>query len=385
MPLWPFCPSPVITESLAWLSTVLDPYSSQQVAALRDAPRQGFQFDHVFSFRQYERAQLLMEYAAHGDWDLPVWPERQRLTINAGISIIPIDTTTADFREGGKAFFWQTDEVCEAIEIDTIAPDSITLATPTVYAYRNGFVGPARVARSVNGLEAPRSVQPLVQAAVEWMVYDSTDLAESSSDALYPEYRSYPIVTDAPCVGGSTIDMGVSRDLEIIDGETGQPYFDTLSDRVRRPLGMGWMVQTPADLWALRAFLHALRGRQKAFWLPSWARGMQLAAPIAPSDTTITIRAIGLNGIAETGDLMLKTAAGAQTFLRYTSVAPSGSNEVLTLSAAAGVSIGPGEERTLCRMHLCRQSADRVELRHEHTGANQITTVLIRAEEVPIP
>lgn len=385
MPLWPFCPAPIITESLEWRSAVLDAYSSQHVSALRTAPRQGFQFEHPFSFRQYERAQLLMEYAAHGDWDLPVWPERQRLTIGSGVSVIPIDTTTSDYREGGKALLWQSDEACEAIEIEALTADSITLVAPSSRAYMNGFCAPVRTARCVSGLQSARNVQPYQPASVDWMVYDGVDLAEDDSDALYPIHRSHPVVTDPPCVGAGTVDMGVSRALDVVDGDTGLPYFDTTSGRVTRPLGMGWMVSTLADLWALRRFLHALRGRQKGFWLPSWSRGLQLAATVSPADTTVTLLAVGLNGVAETGDLMVKTIAGTQAFLQYTAVAPSSNNEVLTLSGAAGASIARGDERTFCRMHFCRQAADRLEIVHQHTGRGQVSTVLIRAEEVPIP
>lgn len=384
MPLWPFCPAPVVTESLVWNTEVLNPYSTQQAAALIVEPRQGCAFDHAFTFRQYERAQLLMEFAAHGDWDLPVWWERQRMSVGSGVVVIPVDTTTSDYREGGKVVLWQSDEACEALTIDTVEPDSLILSsdTPTSRAYVNAFCTPGIKARCVDGLKARRSVQPYHDASVEWMCYEGVDLADA---ILYGTYRSHPVINDAPRIGGAMIDMGVSRDQDIVDSETGLPYFDTLSSRVRRPLGIGWTVTNRADLWALRRFLHALRGRQKGFWVPSWSRGLQLAAPVGPADTTLTILAVGLNGVAETGDLMLKTVGGAQAFLRYTAVTPSGGNEVLALSSAAGITAQPADVRTLCRMHFCRAQADLVQLRHEHTGNGQISTVFVRAEEVPIP
>lgn len=385
MALWPFCPAPVVTETLAWLTETLNPYSTQQAASLRVAPRQGFTFDHPFSFREYERAQLLMEYAAHGDWDLPVWPERQRITVGSGVSVLSVDTTTSDYREGGKCLLWQSSEACEAIEIDALTATTITLATPTSRAYTNGFVAPVVTARCVNGLKSRRDVQPYQPASVEWMVYDSVDLAEEGSTTLYPFYRSYPVITDAPCVGGDSLEMGVSRELDIIDNATGLPYFDTALGRVSRPLGMGWSVNTAAELWALRRFLHGLRGRQKAFWLPSWNNGLQLAASIVPASTTVSLLAVGLNGVAETGDLMVVSAGGSKSYHRYTAVAPSGNNEVLTLSAAAGVTVSSDSDPRICRMHLCRQAADLVQLRHVHTGRRQVTTVMIRADEVPIP
>lgn len=382
MPLWPFCPSPGVTETLTWLTDVVESYSAQQAIQLRAAPRQGFAFEHTFTFRQYERAQLLMEYAAYGEWDLPVWHERQRVSVNSGVSVIPVDTTASDYREGGMCVLWQSDEACEALEIIAIAPGSLTVSSPTSRAYIDALVMPGRLARCIDGFRALRSVRPILSATVEWIVYEGVDLG---NDSLYPAYRAHPVITDPPCIGGGTIELGVSRAQQVVDGQTGLPYFSAASDRVRRPLGMGWMVTTAADLWALRGFLHALKGRQKGFWLPSWSRGMRLAAAVSPASTTITIPAIGLNGVAESGDLMVRTTSGQQTFLRYTSVAPSGGNEVLTLSGAAGVAIDPGDVQTLCRMHFCRQTADLVQISHQHTGRGQVSTVMILAEEVPIP
>lgn len=383
MPLWPFCPSPLISESLLWNSVVTNPRATQQVAQMVSVPRQGFDFTHTFTFRQMERAQLLMENAAAGDWDLPLWHERQRVSVGSGASIIPVVTSFSDF-DGDKILLWQDDETCEVLDILSMTATQVLTATPTSRSYTNALACPVRAARCVNGLKMSRSVQPLTPISVEWVVHQGQDLGQDS-ETLYPYYRSHPVITDAARIGPANIDMDITRDQEEVDDGIAEPYYDAVLSRIDRSMGMGWIVSNAEDLWNLRRFLHTLKGRQKGFWLPSWSRGMQLVGHIVPASTQVTLLAIGLNGVAETGDIMFKKRNGSQSFMRYGSVTPSGNNEILNLVGTAGATIAPDDVRTFCRMHFCRALADKVELRHTHTGNGQITQVIIRAGEVPIP
>jgi hypothetical protein len=119
--------------------------------------------------------------------------------------------------------------------------------------------------------------------------------------------------------------------------------------------------------------------------VPDWTRGLTLTASVSPADTTLTVRSVGLNTTAETGDLFLKTVGGSITRLRYTSVAPSGSNEVLTLSAAAGITATADSVRTLCLMRLCQLAQDGVQIQHQYRGRDRnIAHIGAVCTEVPI-
>ena len=383
MAVWPFCPRPEFTESLAWYTDVLPTYSAEQRIRLTEAPRQSFGYSHAFTARQYERAKLMMQASGAAYWYLPVWAERKRVSVAAGASTIAIDTTASDYRAGSVAILWASDEEYELVVTTTVSSGLLTLDGVTAQAYTDALICPVRLAYCPGGLEVTRVPGPIVEAQTEWIVYDPVDLSDAG---LYSTYRSHPLVTDCPRIGSGSISESVSAPLVVVDNGTSPPAISAARSVISRTLGMGWMPQTLADLWALRTWLHALYGRQKGFWLPTWTRGMQLASPISPASTTITIKAIGLNSVAETGDLMLQTLSGARHYFRYTSVAPAGANEVLTLSAAAGATIDTGSVDVLCLMHFVRLAQDRVELAHRHLGRNrQITTVQVRVEEVPIP
>ena len=59
---------------------------------------------------------------------------------------------------------------------------------------------------------------------------------------------------------------------------------------------------------------------------------------------------------------------------------------MLTLSAAAGASIAASAVDVLCPLHCVRLEQDRVEFAHLYRGRDrQITTIQLRAIEVPVP
>jgi hypothetical protein len=382
--IWPFCPRPEFTEALTWRTDVLPTYSAEQRVRLTHTPRQAFGYEFGMTHRQFERARVLMASNGAGEWDLPVWAERQRVTCAGGAGTLTVDTTASDYRAGGKALLWASDEACELVTIDTVNASSLVLDGVTVSAYTNGIIAPVRTAYCLGGLTSTSSCWPHRQAC--------KPSGSATTARICPMVRC---TAPTDHIRWST----TARAL-------GSPHFPSWSPsrhqrsitacRRRRCLPHDPFLTAPSvwrgcrrpfpDLWAVRCWLHSIRGAQKAFWLPMWSRGITLAADISAIDTTITIRSLGLNGVAETGDLFLRTLSGAKYTFRYTSVAASGQNDVLTLSAAAGASIAAAAVDVLCPLHCVRLEQDRVEFAHLYRGRDrQITTIQLRAIEVPVP
>ncbi len=382
MTLWPFCPLAKFSESLEWNSGVIQTYESEQRQRFTSAPRQMFAYSFAMTYRQLERARLLMENGAAAPWQIPVWTERQRITVAAGSGSITVNTTTSDYRAGGEAMLWQSDESYEIVTIDVVNAGSLDISGVTFGSYVNGFVCPVRTGYCVDGLDISRSAERIALVSTDWIVYDNVDLSDAG---LYVTYRGHPVISDCPRIGGGSVSEQISREQDIVDNGLALPFFDPVTNRPTRTGAVGWILASMTDLWDVRTFLHSVYGRQKGFWGPSWTRGMEAVVAIAPADTTLTILAVGLNAIAEIGDLMLELQDGTKHFIQYTAVTPSGANEILTLSGAAGFTALPGDIRVLCRMHFSRLTQDRVEITHQHTGRGQISTIMVDTEEVPIP
>lgn len=382
MAIWPFCPRPVFSESLRWSSGVIATYAAEQRQRFTDAPRQGLSLGHVMSFRQFELAKLLVELTAQNAWQVPLWYERQRVTVSAGASSIPVDTTASDYRAGGYAFLWRSDEQCEAVLIDAVNAGSLTLDGSALYGYDNGYCMPLRNGYATGGVTANRSVQKLISVDIDLEMFDTLDLADAG---LYPTYRGHSVITDPPRIGSGSIDENLFREVEIVDNGLAVPYYSLVSNRITRPLDVAWITKSLPELWALRQFLHSRYGKQKGSWIPDWTRGYQLTRDIASSDTSIHIRSIGLPAAQQAGDLMIALGSGAQHRFRFTGAAVSGGDDVLTLSGAAGANISMSTVRTVCQMRFCRFAADRIEIEHTHTGRGQVSRIQIACEQVPIP
>lgn len=363
MSLWPFIPTDEFTESIEWVTDVIAAYSAEQRVRLANAPRGRLNFDHMLSPRQYQRARVLMLAGAASSWTVPLWHEKQTVTVSSGATSISVDTTASDYRVGGVAVLWTDAETCEAVTISAKTSSTLTVSAVS-RTYTGALVMPGVSARCVGGLEVSRTVDDYVSASVEFSTYANADLASSGMYAT--TYRGYPVIDDPAVIGNGSVTERIEWDQDTVDNGIAAPFMDTLKSRAAVSAVAAWYTTTLAGLWELRQFLHYLRGKQKAVWVPEWTGGITVAANITSGGTTITITAIGLDANVEAGDLMVQTTAGALHNFRFTSVATSGANEVLTLSAAAGVNITTTNIRRACLLRLCRLDQDRVEIIHRN-------------------
>lgn len=377
--LWPFCPAPEFTEAIIYRTDLMPSYSSEQRMRLTGAPRQAYNYVYRMTHRAYERASSMIAVNGINPFDLPTWVERQRVTVSGGSTTINIDTTASSYQAGGKAVLWSSDERCEVVDIDSVTSGSITLDQPTTQDH-NGFVMPAADAYCLSGLSVTRSPQPIQEAQTEWMCYIGQDLSDAS---LYDLWRGLPVVDSCPRIGADTWTDTVTIPSMMVDNGLAKPVFRKARKDPQRDISMQWMTNDPHELWGVRQWLYSRRGMQKAFWLPTWTKGFDLAAPVSPTDATMTIRRLHVT--STTGALMVKLRDGAQHYVKYTGATPSGQNEVLALDGVAGFAASPDDVSLICPLHCVRLAQDRIELSHQHTGHGQISTIRVMANEVPEP
>lgn len=380
--LWPFAPSENLVESQQWRTDVIRPYSTEQRIRLAEIPRTTFNFASALTYRQLERAKLIAESVAGGTYYLPVWYAAKRFTANSGVSSITVSTDYCGYSTSGYACLWQSDEACEVIAIASVASGSIGLEAATTRAYTDALIMPVVVAYCRDGFEAQRDANKITAVSAEWDVFEGSDIGGTT---IYPTYRGYPAVTSVPTIGEGSVSETFGTKIDDADNGLAAPFYDSIQSQFSRSLSAAWMPDSLADLWFTRQFFHHIKGKQGAFWLPDWTRGLTLAANIAPSDTTITVQSVGLDVTGETGDLFIQDSSGTQTRLQYTAVNVSGANEVLTLTGAAGITLTTANATTVCRMRLCRLAQDRVEFSHLHLGSERmITKIQVLCDEVPL-
>jgi hypothetical protein len=357
---WPFVPLARMSESIVWATDTLRARGSEQRRQLLPLPQQAFRFGHAFTPRQLTRARHLVRSVGRGEFGVPVWPEHEPLgSVPAGTGTLSFDTTAADHRAGGFALLWQDDDTFEAVEIDTVAPEGLTLAAVTTVPFSSAVVVPLRVAHALDGLGTDLQEPEEPSADIAFTVPVGVVLdAPSGLDT----YRSKDVLTDVPIVAGG---LGGGAQFAIEPVGDLQPYYAARYSAAVERAAVRWDVATAAELWAVRRWLHSRRGRAVPFWLPTWGRDLELLAGIGSGDTTLTVRAVGWAGMTEPRDIMIRTTAGARYYRRVSGAAAGGGGEVLTINAALGVGLSLAQVDRISLLHHMRQSADRVEIEHQ--------------------
>ena len=379
MKIWPFVPLSA-TESLDWLSDVIEPKSTSQRIALREAPRQGWALSHDLSARQLARARAFAYGIGNDDFGIPIWPEFSRLgAVSAGATSLTFDTSSADYRTSGYALLWEDDETCEAVEVDSVASDSLGLTGTVGASYSDAYIMPLRIGRAPDGLAISRGEGDFSSGSIRFAVSDNIDL---SSEAGYMTYRGLPILADVPVIGNG-LDALAQRELDQQDGGAGKVgYFESRTDP-RQRAKLAWSTADRSELWTVRRFLHARRGRQRAFWAPSWGADVQLLAGIGSADTTLTIEAIGWPDFYGARDILVRTTDGSLYPALVTGGESASDNaETLTLSAAFGTTLSLAQIERVSLMMCTSLDADHIEIAY---GPDDGASLSIPCVEAPVP
>lgn len=377
--VWPFVPQTKFREQLQWMTDVMQAYSAEQRLALRAAARQTLQYDFQLDQQQYSRAKAISTQWAHRVYGVPIWAEATRLgNLSAGITSIAFDTTNADYRANDIVLVWENDEKFVAAETTTLTAGSVTLKLPLDRSYSNAYVMPLRFARTLQGSEFSRMAHTVTRARLAFLVNNNVDLGASIG---YPTYRTKDVMTDRSVVL-SDMSEKIVRAVDVFDNGSGPVTIDQERAYPDRTEVLSMDPQNRAEVWRMRKWLHARRGKQRTFWLPGWNRDLILLENVGSAATSITVRPIGYPLYYGTTDIMVQLNNGTLLFNRVLSAAtdPSG-NEVLAMSASFGVAFNVADINLVCFMKHVRLDTDNADINHDYAGRASCTVAVVEVPE----
>jgi len=364
--LFAWRPQSPLTEHLKWLTNTLPSKDgSLQRICLRQAPRQQFKFPLLIETDQEQAAldAALFSWQKRA-WGLPIWSEMvvHTATITAEDTVISVDTTNADFRDGGLAVIWQSSTLAEVVQVETVAADSLTLSSPV----QNTFTGrkvimPCRTAQ----MHAPvtRQIHSSGPAMIEafFAVKDNIELTGYTPAVTY---KGLAVLTEGIPVD-PTQQKSSDGDMEVTDYETGDfEYFSDSEFNIRLQSHLFYN-DTKAACWQFRLFLHSLYGRQGTVYIPTYKNDLSLAEGFGASDTSFNIVNIGLADNMGVNDLRTDLAFifpdGTQLYREITGIVDSGSEEIVSIDADLDVAVEPGD-CVICFLDKVCLAADDVEL-----------------------
>ena len=364
--VWPFIPQTKHRERLEWKTDVLPSFNNEQRLALRPAPRQSFSYSFQLDPRQFSRAKAIATQWAHRVYGIPVWSETTRVgALSAGATEILLDTTTADYRENDIVLVWEDDTHFLAVENTGVLSDRVVLKLPLDESFTNAYVAPLRFSRTLQGMSFNRSAHDVVEAQATFQVTANRDLGASIG---LPQYRGKDVLVDRTVLSGD-LDERISRAIDVFDNGSGPMVVDVKNSWVTSRQTISIDTLTRAERWEKRKWLHSRRGKQAAFWLPSWNEDLVVLEDVGAAGAALTVSPIEYPLYYGVKDIMIQLKSGTRLFARVLSGAtdPDG-NEVLSLGAAVGTAFTVSEVDFVCFMSHVRFDTDTIEISHGHAG-----------------
>lgn len=291
-----FPPERKIREELSWLTDVHRSVNGkEQRVSLRKNPRQLYDlgFFREDSLERQRLENLLFDWQARL-FGLPIWTDVMYLAAPVGVgesSVSVDDTSFADMRDGGLAVIWDSEANYEVLNVDVVSAGSFTLSSTTTKAFSAGTqVYPLRTAF----VESPPRIRrhPVGGAnyRIRFLVSDNgANLADVSAFSAFDG----KVLLDDPNFVREEVAESFDRSVQVFDGGTGLISQISLWDVSRRGSAKRFRPQNRQAMWQIRQLLHALRGRQVSFYLPTFARDLTPVTDLVSASTTLDVVNVG--------------------------------------------------------------------------------------------
>ncbi|NPD21265.1 hypothetical protein [Alterinioella nitratireducens] len=304
--LWPFPVRQPVTEVLEWQTDTLITEAAEQRIALRTVPRSILTFTHLLDGTGLARAAELARAGALDDWILPLWHLARRATaaIDAANLAVFVDTSEGTFEAPGQAGIVADGGEAFLVEVSAVLPDRLELAAPAGVTFVHPIVAPVGIGILTRPIEIDRRRQGLGTVTATFTSQDGIDLAASS----YPTHLGLDVLTDPPVLRQS-LSEAVGKSVDYIDNGFGPIVIEPVLTHVQRRSTITLMDRGAAR-WTRRSWLHGLRGRQRAFWLPTWGRELVLQAAVTSSATSFVVAANADPGVWIGRHVMFDLASG---------------------------------------------------------------------------
>lgn len=359
-----------VTETLQWLTDILQSKTGyEQRRSLRLSPR--IQFDAELLLYDAERQffDLVMIGWGAKTFAMPIWSQQQWLKTAhaAGGMIIYCDTTYRNFKANRLAIMrGQTAFDNETVEIESVLTDRLILKRPLQKAWAKGTcLAPAITARLNGQPNLIKRTDRMMRTAISLIATETLDHDEQMPTTMY---RGYPVLEQMPNEKND-LTHSYERLLSQLDNKTGLML---QKDHAQEAFGLyqyDWMTYGRQAQATLRALFYALRGSQKAIWLPTFSSDLTLKSIIVASGQTMDVQWCGYSRFAQSQlgrqDIQITLKNGTVLYRRITSSTEVDSTtERLAVDTTFPAQILPADILRISFISLCRLSNDSVVIEH---------------------
>lgn len=371
--LWPFIPS-AVSERLAFGSDVRFSPSGEARDSLHGA-MQSFGLSHLFvDDTQAARAEMLYRSNALQTWYVPIWPDLTRVQSD----IAAVDTTISvntDADYTAKALIIKDADEYAIVDVASATGGTLTLSGAVGQAFTAPvLVVPLCECYAPAGLSGSKFARHQ-RLSISFDRIDGVDLAASAM----PTHLGYEVLTD-PSVVVEALSESVVHSNQVISSGFGVFVPVALKDYIAKRSTVSFSDSEAGDRWARRQWLHQMRGRETAFWLPSWKRDLVLTGSVGAADTTISVEGFAPSAADLVGRSIQIETSGGYIHRQITAGSDLAGAHVLTI-AAPGVALAADTEINL--MNLVRFDTDEFEISHLMTSDGFLSRFTAPVVEIP--
>lgn len=296
--MFPYAPERHITETLEFQTDIVQATDGgEQRISNRKNPRQLFRMMlRVPEGQELRNMMTLLKGWHPGVFGMPIWWEARELGANAATDdvTITVDTAYGDFRAGSLAIIWYNEEEFDALQIDSLTATSITFTSGLTQNFTAGetLVMPLRATYISATIQAQRYIKNLMDVRLDVQVIDN-DVGSIADTSAFSEHNSKVLLDDPNMVQGQNVQDHLVRSMIRIDNNISPPI-QLSTWLASHPVTVkGFFADSMQEVWQVRQLVHALRGSQIAFYLPTFYEDIVVVNDLASASVLMDIESIG--------------------------------------------------------------------------------------------
>ena len=373
--LFPVRPEVPYTEKLQFLTDIISSATgNEQRVALRKNPRQLFEWNVRLDNGDWERQRMgvLMYDWQQRTWGIPMWHEATQLTVaaSAGDTTINVGSTDdADYRVGGLAMVFTDGKTFDVQTIASVTSTTITFENPLLGSYPvRTEVAPLRAGFMKSQVNARRYRSADMELSVRFTVTDNdSNLGDLTG---LNTYRSKVLLDDCNVMTSNTISDSFKKDIIVLDNLTGTISQESPFEYGKRSSSLTLWANSRADVWNWRQFLHAMKGRQVSFFVPTYNKDLTVVQDRVIADTDLVIENIGYVQFNDRKpnkkhiQIVLKDGTKLEREI-ISSAETSTTLETLTLNTTFGIDFLASDVERVSFLEEVRYNSDEIVINHE--------------------
>ncbi len=298
--LLPLPPELPYDETLQFLTDVLvHKDATEQRIALRKNPRQLFTWNLILE-DGVERAKI---HNFLYDWQsrifgVPQWHELTTLTAAASITdtVVTVQSTAfADYRtdvtKGDLVLVYTDENTFDVLPLLSLTATTLTFESGVLNNHAIGaIVCPLRTGVLTDRISGSRFPSADAKLKLNFRILDNdANLADTTA---FSTYNSKVLIDDLNGVRGS-MKEAFEQEIVVTDGETGVTVQSSPWSHNRRVSRKSFLAAGKQGLWEVRQLLHALRGQQISYYIPSFSNDFIPTATLSSGSTLLNVSNVG--------------------------------------------------------------------------------------------